>query len=109
MTKHTPTPWVVTGKLFDEVIIETTVDMDKQGHEYGDKTVIGSSEWTYVKDEDAKHIVKCINMHDELIYALEFIAKSKDCDAHKYFSNSLLLQMAIKKASDTLERVKKKK
>ncbi len=59
MTKeHTPTPWKV-GYLGREIV--SSVD-----------TSVGKAYWK----QDAAHIVKCVNMHDELVEALKRVAES---------------------------------
>ena len=60
MTKHTPTPWTI-DKKFNIPSIRNE-----------ERIVVALNR---LKDEDAKHIVKCVNMHDELVEALENIHK----------------------------------
>jgi hypothetical protein len=54
--RHTPGPWEVTGKSGDDVIIETQAEMPDPDHVYGRNTVVGSSEWTFCRAEDARLI-----------------------------------------------------
>lgn len=67
-SKHTPTPWYWG---------------DKSHHGYfnlrSDSGIVINAEENYgapymeISDEDAAHIVKCVNMHDELVEALESV------------------------------------
>ena len=59
--KHTPTPWVAIDEYIysqDRFEIGTTTT---SGFDYG------------TDDANAAHIVKCVNMHDELVEALKEI------------------------------------
>lgn len=71
MGKHTPTPWevrMVTG-------FHTSI--------YGEKNkwILNAALQGMKRDEseaNAAHIVKCVNMHDELVKALEFYANKEE-------------------------------
>lgn len=85
MTKeHTPTPWIV-----DTVT-------------YGDIWIVADKEsWVpricHIPDyseANAAHIVKCVNMHDELVEALK--QAYAVCRAHDYFDSDI--EDALKKA-----------
>lgn len=56
--KHTPTPWTYNGT--DSTILTRT----------GEFTLIRTNGIGDTRN-NAKHLVKCVNMHDELIGALE--------------------------------------
>lgn len=62
MTKHTPTPWNVGGTM-------------------GDTTYLGAGEKSLgsVRSRtDAAHIVRCVNLHDELVATLELALECGD-------------------------------
>jgi hypothetical protein len=52
----TPGPWRAVGENYDAVRIVTAHEMPQPDHSYGRQTVVGSSEWTHVTDEDARLI-----------------------------------------------------
>lgn len=62
-TKHTPTPWVSVGGC-----IETVDDTLNDGFYIA--TVYGAD---YAAN--AAHIVKCVNMHDELVATIKELLK----------------------------------
>jgi hypothetical protein len=64
--KWTPGPWVVTGVEYDDVRIETLHPMPEASHAYGDQTIIGSSEWTYLEDANAHLIAAAPDLYDAL-------------------------------------------
>ena len=60
--KHTPTPWKVTINQIENPHIIA----DKDGQ------IANTSFSAHAnKEANAKHIVKCVNMHDELVSTLE--------------------------------------
>lgn len=63
-TKHTPTPWVVENWHGDTQIV---------GPE-GSLICINTTYYPIApSEEDMAHIVKCVNMHEELVDALDKI------------------------------------
>jgi hypothetical protein len=60
-TAHTPEPWMVVGQEYDNVRIETEHPMPTQDHAYGDQTIVGSSEWTFLRDFDTRRICAAVN------------------------------------------------
>jgi hypothetical protein len=65
----TPGPWVAVGEEYDDVRIETLHPMPKALHAYGDQTVVGSSEWTFLDNTDALLIALAPDMARALIAA----------------------------------------
>lgn len=92
--KHTPTPWNV-GYLGREIV--SSVD-----------TSVGKAYW----QQDATHIVKCVNMHDELVATIESLLKvysqpdeqiccnGRDCGCH----GASIYQEAEHYALETLKK-----
>ena len=79
--EHTPTPWVAR----DEYIY------DKDRNEIATTTTSG---FHYSTDEaNAAHIVKCVNMHDELVEALRLL-----------LSSSSDYQTGVAEAEETLKK-----
>jgi hypothetical protein len=77
---HTPIPWHRNAYNICS-IIKINNGPDSNGHNYVDgrhQVKIASAEWA----TDAAHIVKCVNLHDELIEALK--------DAHPYITSDAL-------------------
>lgn len=67
MSNHTPTPWkdpnVIDNEGFHAIV-----------------TTIGKIICTVFQKENAAHIIKCVNMHDELVEALQYALKQvEDC------------------------------
>lgn len=61
-TQHTPTPWIVTkGNLLDNFISEKN----------GSQTIAETRNLQGNAKANAAHIVKCVNLHDELVEAFE--------------------------------------
>lgn len=79
--KHTPTPWVA-----DENAIN-----DNMGFEIA---LITSDMRTWEEDDaNTAHIVKCVNLHDELVEALE-IAETY----HLIDKDRIIVEASLKKA-----------
>ena len=75
-TKHTQTPWEKCGgatpyytciKSGDEYIVYGMAD--NQSHKEHGHRIKAPDMWT--QQANAAHIVKCVNMHDELVEALK--------------------------------------
>ena len=110
--KHTPTPWEV-HRNNSVAICSVKKDYD------GDDTVIGfletrgrinfpsikSSPKFTTQEANAKHIVHCVNLHDELVEALT------NCVHHLYpllhnVEKSDTLDMRIRQAEKALKKAK---
>jgi hypothetical protein len=78
----TPGPWVAVGEEYDDVRIETLHPMPKALHAYGDQTVVGSSEWTFLDNTDARLIALAPDMARALI-AAERLANAAAPYAHR--------------------------
>jgi hypothetical protein len=72
--KHTPTPWkavqCIEDGWEDHLDIQQDVSDDDDKNDYVLVNSLGFDEVATNK-EDIKHIVKCVNMHDELVEAIE--------------------------------------
>lgn len=84
-TKHTPTPWV---------------HKDGEVYEENDFKIFDAYNSDFLYEEDkanAAHIVKCVNMHDELVEVLSKFMDFKDSD---YVPNNMFkrAEEALKKA-----------
>jgi hypothetical protein len=95
--KHTPAPWVLR---------ESTVDVyDGYMLIVGDFGIIakigGNREKSEIK-ANAEHIVKCVNMHDELVDALEdLVQEIKGSNKQKWYGTDIDLyeaEQALSKA-----------
>lgn len=85
--KHTPTPWRVDN-LGDICIIG------------GDEEIVCIEDDYYPvapTEENMKHIVKCVNMHDELVEALELLIDALDNEESEVYFKALARE-ALKKA-----------
>ena len=74
----TPGPWVAVGEEYDDVRIETLHAMPKALHAYGDQTVVGSSEWTFLYNTDARLIALAPDMARALIAAKDLADACED-------------------------------
>lgn len=72
-TKHTPTPWDTMGSLVIRVEGPTSYMVARAS-----------------SSEDAAHIVKCVNMHDELVEALKKIANNEFKDADELWCSEAM-------------------
>jgi hypothetical protein len=98
--KHTPTPWIIEhGHMQQHTDIRYWQITDGQD-------AICNNQFCYAHDSEAKaaHIVKCVNMHDELVGALErAIVYMKEefnniDDTGEEFSIVEQIEQALKKA-----------
>jgi hypothetical protein len=90
--KWTPGPWVVTGVEYDDVRIETLHPMPEASHAYGDQTIVGSSEWTYLEDANARLIAAAPDLYDALEAAEEsIVAFAEDMGVYGYSGASDVL------------------
>lgn len=99
-TKHTPTPWEKCGgatpyytciKSGDEYIVYGMAD--NQAHKEHGHRIKAPDMWT--QQANAAHVVKCVNMHEELVDALiDITRKTKDLNA-----NVIAIE-ALKKAGE---------
>lgn len=83
---HTPGPWTVAGEIYDDIRIITLHPMPKADHCYGDQTVVGSSEWTHVSDEDARLIAAAPDLLEALEAFHDFMAKAEEGYTEGWFS-----------------------
>lgn len=67
-TKHTPTPWRVSENAYGCFHI-------MHGEGRASSVVAGGNDHNTLSGSDAAHIVKCVNMHDELVGALKDISR----------------------------------
>jgi len=86
--KHTPTPWQRGNNLFPDRIF----DLKEREIAYcGGQNTSGTA--------NAKHIVHCVNMHDELVEALDDMIKYLDNNG-KESDVSELARQALSKAKE---------
>ena len=93
--KHTPAPWVTT---FEEgtPFFHGVYQLDKNGFEGEAVTYVTDSTNHQRAQANAEHIVKCVNLHDELLEALEH---ARDClPANCHPDDLSLITEAIAKA-----------
>jgi hypothetical protein len=64
MTEHTPTPWMVEATARAFYIAA------------GESELVGSTTIDDTGKANAEHIVRCVNLHDELVAALTGILES---------------------------------
>lgn len=86
MSKHTPTPW----ESQNNVIFG---DVDNPEHD-GDSPYIGKLEGQLEDDNkaNAAHIVKCVNVHDELLEALKGLLDELSSEEMDRLENSAILR-----------------
>ena len=95
MTKHTPIPWRVADKSLGLMGILRVQNKDVDiCNVFNDKSVNSEA--------NAKHIVKCVNMHDELVEALDKMINHTGIETEKQY-----LKWHIK-AEEVLEKAKEK-
>lgn len=91
--KHTPTPWVLDDDGDGDYKIIS---------EEGRLIAVETSYYPIAPSvEDAAHIVKCVNMHDELVEALKWAKEQLEVFASETMGedfNSLRINEALKKA-----------
>ena len=98
-TKHTPTPWNISEELTDQwhIVIETNC----RGTVLVERMV---REDEGLAEANAAHIVRCVNLHDELVHiaqsALELMYDSKG-----HLEEKTRLD-AIESLKDLLDRAK---
>ncbi len=91
MSEHTPTPWAAS-----DVRVDATARKAHEG-----PTCIASSV------ANAAHIVKCVNLHDELVAAMEGLLASIDTAAD-YLTDlcySNVCSAEVKQARALLEKI----
>ena len=87
MTKeHTHTPWIIEYGSEESAII------DARGY----IICTNGEDPSVVSDDEMDHIVKCVNMHDELVEVLSKLMDFKDSD---YVPNNM-----FKRAEKTLKK-----
>jgi hypothetical protein len=100
--QHTPTPWTVE---FGQVIVseDTTLAMTAPVH--NGPRVISDDECK----ANARHIVHCVNLHDELVQALEILTKQLNTDFDMLDDDRVTdrLTAAYLNAVDALAKAKK--
>lgn len=72
-TKHTPTPWNVsqTGSYFTEIRAESGRRIAETWVQGQARSRDAAIKQAYTNEANAAHIVKCVNLHDELVEALK--------------------------------------
>jgi hypothetical protein len=70
--EHTPTPWCTEQNEYSTIIVKDGVSIGSMF----DREVCGNKELP--NEANAAHIVKCVNMHDELVEALKKIYGNGD-------------------------------
>ena len=96
MTKHTKTPWVATKPLAGQAFYY--IDPAGEEMQYGKIATCWSG------GDNANHIVHCVNMHDELVEALENIMRFVQTKGEPYLPRVDAIEAAksaIKKAKGT--------
>lgn len=83
-TKHTPTPWVATSNESYWVIVPEARG-ENDPYEIGDVcSSYPSSKDQGLQQANAAHIVKCVNLHDELVEALRECNEALKLHADQY-------------------------
>jgi hypothetical protein len=92
--EHTPTPWALTESGTNG----KNVEQDKMAF---------FCDTTGKQKANAKHIVKCVNMHDGLLNSLEKLLLGLDhVKADNGFKHSIAIERAVKQANKLLKRAK---
>lgn len=80
--KHTQTPWILDECCYGDNIIKGP----------NDEIITWDTEYYPVAPsvKDMAHIVKCVNMHDELVEVLQWIADNSMCEGAVFASNEAL-------------------
>jgi hypothetical protein len=86
-TKHSPTPWRIDADVNAD---ETAIVCSREG---GDIVALspGIEGWELSAElwpANAAHIVKCVNLHDELVAALREVVESYDFYSDRRVSES---------------------
>lgn len=103
--EHTPTPWRVDDTKIEHCCIQSAIIKDVP---QGDGMY--SQDYMLVAEcydaEEAAHIVKCVNMHDELVEALDAIGNLTRATVLRDTAGSAVnrLNMAIDMARATLKK-----
>lgn len=81
-TKHTTTPWILDECCYGDNIIEGP----------NDEIIMWDTPANNITPSlnDMRHIVKCVNMHDELVEVLQWIANNSMCEGAVFASNEAL-------------------
>lgn len=108
-TKHTPTPWYIAGD--DEPVQGIPTIEIMHGHcpspecesvAWVNSDLVGSTfKITKKTRANAELIVRCVNVHDELVACLEYIdsyLNSRGIVLHKNLENSAHINRVLKKA-----------
>lgn len=71
MKSHTPTPWIVFKKDGSNYIATKGIHPQLKDHApIVSLSYAADGVQVYLSDENAAHIVKCVNNHDDLVEAL---------------------------------------
>jgi len=81
-TKHTPTPWSVNTTSFSGAIVRFHIAGPVHGSCYPIcEHILEEKPDATQQLEDAAHIVRCVNSHDELLAALKLMVEV-GCDLY---------------------------
>jgi len=101
---HTPTPWEFTENADYNSYWEEYYEIKAQGVLIANMTDFYDCGKDLPAKENAKYIVKCVNMHDELVKALEacvekldYIVDDEDCPRTRTHEDAIELLRKAKK------------
>ena len=102
MSEHTPTPWYIDRQG------TTTIRHDFKEGESVKRQIIVDCEDSHggiktVGEDDMKHIVKCVNAHDELVELIKECA-SRKCACHKPIWKGLIDDCVVCNAKVLLKK-----
>ena len=89
--KFTPGPWKIVGKNTDEVLIVTGYDVPGFNGAVPNDWVVGSSEWTFVRDTD----IHLIGAAPEMYAMLDWIVNNPGIRYHEMRSRWMRLREKI--------------
>lgn len=89
MTEHTKTPW----QVYDEDCEDGAVIIHSPSQEVNIAVMSREPEMRSEITANAAHIVKCVNLHDELVEALEVVAQELDRWAREEYAAKILAKV----------------
>ena len=84
-TKWISAPW----KILESEELPKHVDIWSEDEEWCIVQNMCVADTVSMARDDAKHIVKCVNLHDDLIHALEQVAQNYDANVLQYVKELL--------------------